>query len=170
MKIILILFVTLVSGCASTYKQSDLQSLSTNLDRSRGVLISVPEDGWYDNTQYHNSGKMTVNSIRAAFVKNTSRVDIINSCHGDECLETIDLVKYGYYIKPDILHWEERSTEWSGKPDIIEIQIVVFDSASKEEIANSTYTGKSKWATFGGDHPQDLLSEPTLNYINSLYE
>ncbi|WP_254924651.1 DUF4823 domain-containing protein [Aeromonas sp. A35_P] len=29
--------------------------------------------------------------------------------------------------------------------------------------------GKSKWATFGGDHPQDLLPEPTEKYVNSLY-
>jgi len=169
-KFIFMFFVIVVTGCASTYKHSELQSLSTQLDRSKGVLISVPEDGWYENTQYHNSGKTTANAIRAAFIKNASRADVVNTCHGDECLEIMDSVKYGYYVKPVILHWEDRATEWSGKSDRIEIQVVVYDAVSKEELANSTYTGKSKWATFGGDHPQDLLPEPTNQYISSLYQ
>ena len=169
-KFLYIFFIIVVTGCASTYKHSELQSLSSKLDPSKGVLISVPEDGWYENTQYRNSGKSAANAIRVAFIKNASKVDVVSSCHGDECLETIDSVKYGYYVKPDILHWEDRATEWSGKSDRIEIQIVVYDTVSKIELANTTYTGKSKWATFGGDHPQDLLSEPTDQYINSLYQ
>lgn len=68
-----------------------------------------------------------------------------------------------------ILHWEERATEWSGKPDRIEIQIIIYDLSTKKQIVNSTYTGKSKWATFGGDHPQDLLAEPTQTFVDALY-
>ena len=161
-------------GCASSYKHSELQTQTKKLDSSIGVVISIPEDGWYENTQYHNSGQMTAlmpsNAIKSAFSKHAKRVDIINECIKEECLEQINNGKYGYYVKPVILHWEERATEWSGKPDRIEISLVVFDTTTKEELANFSYTGKSKWATLGGDHPQDLLPEPTNEIVGKLYK
>jgi len=168
-KIVLILLTLILTGCASTYKHSEVQAVEAKLDRNIGVLISTPKDGWYQDIQYQKSGAMTANAVRAAFSKNASRVDLVDHCHGDDCLKAIDFKKYGYYVKPEILHWEERNTEWSGKPDRIEIQLIVFDAVTGKELANSTYTGKSKWATFGGDHPQDLLPEPTNGYVNSLY-
>ena len=168
-KLLFLLIVVFASGCVSTYKYNELQHVTTKLDGTQGVLISTSQDGWYGNTQYHNSGKMTANAVRSAFSKYASIVDVVNSCHGDDCLSDIDKEKYGYYVKPEILHWEDRVTEWSGKPDRIEIQIVIFDTATKREVANLSYTGKSKFATWGGDHPQDLLPEPTNHYVSSLY-
>ena len=169
-KLLYLFLAIIVTGCASTYKYKEFQSIETKLDRSKGVLISTPEDGLYGNTQYHNSGRMTANAVRAAFSKYSSRVDVINTCHGDDCLNSIDTEKYGYYVRPEILHWEERATEWTGLPDRIEIQLVIHDAVTKNELVNSSYTGKSKWATFGGDHPQDLLPEPTNQYVSSLYQ
>ena len=169
-KLLYLFLIILVTGCASTYKYKELQSIEIKLDSSKGVLISTPEDGFYGSTQYHNSGRMTANAVRAAFSKYASRVDVINTCHGDDCLNSIDTEKYGYYVRPEILHWEERATEWTGLPDRIEIQLVIYDTVTKNELVNSSYTGKSKWATFGGDHPQDLLPEPTNKYASSLYQ
>jgi len=169
-RILLALSFFLMISCASTYKHSEVQPPSARLDSSKGVLISIPEDGWYGEIRYHNSGSMTANAIRAAFSKNAKRAEITNECKEDECLNDIDFDKYAYYVRPVILHWEDRATEWSGKSDQIEIQIIIFDAITKEELANASYTGKSKWATFGGDHPQDLLAEPTNEYVNNLYE
>ncbi len=169
-KALYFLIAILASGCASTYEHTELQPVSAALDRAKGVLISTPKDGWYGNRQYHNSGRMTVNAIRAAFAKYTSRVAVVNTCHGDDCLNSIDIEKYGYYVKPEILQWEDRATEWSGKRDIIEIQLAVYDAVTKKELANSSYTGKSKWASFGGDRPQDLLPEPTYKFVSALYK
>lgn len=169
-KLLIVGTITLIAGCTSTYKHSELQAANEKLDSSEGVLISVPEDGWYGNTQYKNSGRMTANAVRAAFSKHATLADIAKSCKREQCLQNIDTQKYGYFVKPVILHWEERATEWSGKPDRVEIQIVVYDTDTKDELANASYTGKSKWATFGGDHPQDLLPEPTNEYVKSLYE
>jgi len=169
-RIPLVLFVLCATGCTSTYRYNDLQVVDSKLDGNRSVLISVPEDGWYESTPCRNSGKMTANAVRAAFLQHAKRVDVIDTCHGDDCLASVDADEYGYYVKPEILHWEERATEWSGISDRIEIQLAIYDTLSKRELANTTYTGKSKWATFGGDHPQDLLAAPTRKYVTSLYK
>lgn len=163
------IFSLLAVGCSSTYQQADVQTMTNKLDASQGVLISQPQDGSYETTQYQNSGQMTAQAIYAAFSKKAHRVEITTSCHGDPCLTNIEPTQFRYYVKPVILHWEERATEWSGKPDVIEIQVVIYDTLSKKSIANSSFKGKSKWATFGGDHPQDLLPEPTEKYVNALY-
>ena len=70
---------------------------------------------------------------------------------------------------PEILHWKDRATEWSGIPDKIEVKLSVYESNSEKELASTVLSGKSKWATFGGDHPQDLLAEPLNKYIGTLY-
>jgi hypothetical protein len=170
MKYLLIISMLFTVGCASTYKTSESKPIDTKLDNSLGVLISIPKDGSFGNKQYPNSGRMTANAVSAAFVKNVSLVDISEKCRGDVCLSEAQIIKYGYYVKPVILHWEDRNTEWSGKPDRIEIQLVIYDTVTRQIVASSSISGKSKWATFGGDHPQELLPEPVSVYVDSLYK
>ena len=146
-----------------------MRPISEALDPGKTVLISVPADGMYGSTVYDNSGRMTAEAVRAAFAKHASSADIITGCTGKDCLNIVDDQMCGYFVMPVIRHWEDRATEWSGKSDRIDIQLVIFDAATKEEVANSSYTGKSKWMTFGGDHPQDLLEEPTNELVNDLY-
>ena len=52
--------------------------------------------------------------------------------------------KYAYYAVPDILHWEDRATEWSGIPDKIELKISIYDVTLGSEIASAVVSGKSK--------------------------
>ncbi len=74
-----------------------------------------------------------------------------------------------YYIRVEILHWEDRATEWSGLSDKVTIKLLVINSET-EAIADSvTIDGKSRWATFGGDHPQDLLEKPLQDYVSRLF-
>ncbi|MCL1040464.1 DUF4823 domain-containing protein [Shewanella marisflavi] len=167
---ILLTSAFLLAGCSSTYQHSALQTPTAKLNPAKGVLIAMPKDGWYGNKEYRNSGQMTANAVRSAFSKYTNKVIIADNCVGDDCLKQLDANQFGYFVKPIILHWEDRATEWSGISDTIEIQLVVLDAMTKQEIANASYTGKSKWASFGGDHPQDLLPEPTNEFVSSLYK
>jgi Domain of unknown function (DUF4823) len=167
--IIAILSMILISGCSSTYETKQLSTIENKLDGNRRVLVSTPKDGRYGSTLYQGSGEMTANAVKIAFSRHALSVDLDNTCPDQNCLSSIDSQKYGYYVKPDILHWEDRATEWSGKSDRIEIRITVYDAVSKSVLVDSTFLGKSKWATFGGDHPQDLLPVPTEQFVNALY-
>ena len=159
----------LMMGCASTYEQKDMRPVVDTLDPTKSVLIAVPADGVYETTVYENSGMMTAKAVMAAFAAHASRADLIEGCVGEDCLAVVNDTMCGYFVMPVIRHWEDRATEWSGRSDRVEIQLVIFDATTKQEIANSSYTGKSKWMTFGGDHPQDLLPEPTTDLVNALY-
>ncbi|MEZ9687657.1 DUF4823 domain-containing protein [Vibrio atlanticus] len=76
--------------------------------------------------------------------------------------------EFDYLIFPTILHWEDRATEWSAKPDKVSVKITVVDVKTKVIIKSGIIEGKSGLATFGGDHPQDLLSEPVSEFMASL--
>ncbi len=167
---LMVITALLTAGCAATYKTNDIKPINNSLDSSLGVLISVPDDGSFAHQNYANSGAMTANALKSAFLRYTSMVDVSSDCHGEECLSEAFIIKYGYYAKPVILHWEERNTEWSGKPDRIEVQVTIYDTATRQVVTSSRFSGKSKWATFGGDHPQELLPEPTNEFVDKLYK
>jgi uncharacterized protein DUF4823 len=159
----------LFSGCSATYTHDVVKHSGVMLDRSKGVFISTPKNGWYGRTEYRDSGRMTANAVRAAFSRVTNSVTVSEECQSSACLKLPAMERYGYYVEPQILHWEDRATEWSGLPDKVEIKIIIYDAKAGTEIASSILTGRSKWATFGGDHPQDLLPEPVTKYVESLY-
>ena len=107
--------------------------------------------------------KLTANAFNAAFSKKALKVDVIDKCHGENCLNNIDLEKYGCYVEPNILHWEDRNTEWLGKPDRIEIQIIIFDTITKQQLANSSYTGKVNGAHLAGTTPRACCKNQPRN-------
>lgn len=155
-------------GCAATYQQNVvLAPKGSSLERGRPVLIATPKSGFYGDKQYPASGRQTALAVQGAFAK-YSRAVVSPTCIDVACLLNEGKRQVGYYVVPEILHWEDRNTEWSGIPDRVEVKLTVHDEVGKE-LASVVVTGKSKWATFGGDHPQDLLPEPIAQYVAGLY-
>jgi hypothetical protein len=169
MRIILaILFITL-SGCTATYKQNILSAPTTKAVKGKTVIIATPHNGAYNGKEYISSGKMTALATKAAFAKFTNIIKISSNCSELACLQKLQSTEYDYYVVPEILHWEDRATEWSGIPDKVEIKISIYEGRESEELSSTIISGKSKWATFGGDHPQDLIEKPLNEYVQSLY-
>ena len=166
----LVAVALLLSACAATYKQEVLLSPRAKLERGKSVLIATPKDGFYETKEYRGSGAKTAIVIQAAFARFSNNVAVSPTCRDLACLQGEGKqTAYAYYAVPEILHWEDRNTEWSGKPDRVEVKLVVYDGATQSEIGSAVISGTSKWATFGGDHPEDLLPEPFQQHINSLY-
>jgi len=165
----LIFLAALASGCSATFKQNVLQEPSTKLVRGKSVAIATPANEWYGKKEYSDSGRMTAFATRSAFARFTNKSVVSVGCKDLPCLKSHTAGPFDYYVIPEILHWEDRATEWSGLPDKIEVKIVVYDGGTGKEVASTLISGKSKWATFGGDHPQDLLPEPLNSYVESLY-
>jgi hypothetical protein len=88
----------------------------------------------------------------------------------EEALASARARDFRYAVLPVISHWEERATEWSGIPDRVAIKIHVADVATGEVIDSADVSGKSRWLTFGGDHPEELLPSPIDDYVSSLFE
>ncbi len=164
--IVLVLFA---AGCASTYEHEKINSANEKFDSSSPIFIATPDDGSYGGERYHGSGEATATAARSEFIRHTNAVEISEKCANVECLINESNGRFGYYVVPIILHWEDRATEWSGKKDKMELKLVIY-AGSGEEISSTILSGKRKWASFGGDHTQDLLPDPVNNYVSGLYQ
>jgi len=161
--------VSSLLGCTSTYRQNVLTSPSVKLSNTASVLVATPTNGSYGGKEYAGSGASSASVVRSAFAHHSSDVDVSQDCKDFKCLHSEDNAAHDYFVIPEILHWEDRNTEWSGKKDKIEIKVSVFDGKNGNLLSSTVISGLSKWATFGGDHPQDLLQEPIKAYVQSLY-
>jgi hypothetical protein len=132
------------------------------------IAVATPRNGSYGDKVYPDSGIATANAVRSAFARHAGEVTVVPGCQMEACLREA-VPSASYFAVPEILHWEDRATEWSGKKDKLEIRLSIYSTSQGNVIASTVLSGKSKWATFGGDHPQDLLSEPLNEYVGSLY-
>jgi len=165
--VMLSLVVLVLTGCTSKYKADRaVGSAAPRLTKNQASLyVSVPEDGSYAGAGGAGSGAATAKAIVTAFVPYTSRAECGTAREGrDAAMSSAAAGGFSHYIEPTIMNWEDRATEWSGRRDAISVRLIVFDMASRQPIDTVVIHGSSKWATFGGDHPQDLLPEPMSRY------
>ena len=62
-----------------------------------------------------------------------------------------------FLIQPEIQHWADHLTEWSGRSDRVTIRIQVYEAMTGNLLDTRRIEATSRWASLGGDHPQDLL-------------
>lgn len=167
----IVLLALLLSACADTYQLLRISRELPKLDKDKIVYVSVPRDGRYGKTVYSGSGPNTTQIVLTAFAQYAKRVESGHEYQTfEEALNAARKHGATYLVVPTIFEWEDRATEWSGIPDKVSIGLSITDTANSETIDSVTIKGKSGLATFGGDHPQDLLPRPVGEYVKSLYE
>jgi hypothetical protein len=117
-----------------------------------------------------DSGRMVTEPLRAAFQKE------VRAVFGGRLAETLDEGKANaakanahYLVYPTIMRWEDRSTEFSGRRDKVEIRLELWNVPEDRLMDIRLIQGTSKWMTDGGDKPQDLLAEPFAKYAASFF-
>jgi hypothetical protein len=170
--IIPFLFFGILTSCTSTY---NIRKASSNLDerivlnRDAKIMITVPEDAFYGQKSYQNSGKMTSYAIRDALQEYTRNLQVISQYQNILGISDEVISSYDYIFVPNIRKWIDYATEWSGRRDVLEVEILIYDCHSKKPIQSVIIYGRSRFVSFGGDHPQDLLNEPIETYIGSIF-
>jgi len=169
----LVLFGGGVVGCVHTYDLSHptIAPLTTKLDRGGSAYVALPKDGTLDErVVYEGSGRYTAEVLRKVFREYLPSVQMAtkDESYGG-ALESAKSSRAMYLIFPEILHWEDRQTAWSGKPDRILLRVSVIEAQTGKPLDSVEIAGKSKWATLGGDDPKDLVEVPVRQYAASLF-
>lgn len=160
----------LLSGCVDTYTVRQITPPSAKLQAASSFYVSVPADGKFNRTTYTGSGKKAAEVIGAALKKHAPTVTVAPySQTREEAVDSARKAHAAYLVWPMIVHWEDRATGWSGRPDVVEMSIEVIDLASGSVAASSSIGGKSRWGTVTDDKPEDLLPEPVNGYIATLF-
>jgi hypothetical protein len=168
----LIVFVVSMFGCADTHHivRSSPVGASSKFGAGDSFYIAVSRDGVYDSKVYRGSGVMTTQILRSSFIKRVQKIQLDRSYRPfDKSLLEAKQANYKYLVYPTILEWEDRATEWSGRPDRASINVDIVDVTSGQTVESVVINGKSGLATLGGDHPQDLLPIPVEEFVSTLF-
>lgn len=170
-KIIMAVCLASLWGCADSHSLNVTESnITTTINSTQSVYIALSKDGSYGNHHYNGSGMMLSQTIQTSLIKRLYNVEIAGKPElFPEALNSAKRGGYDYLFYPTIMHWEDRATEWSAKPDKVTVKIAVIDVDTQTEIKSAVVDGKSGIVTFGGDHPQDLLPEPVEKFTAQLF-
>ncbi len=149
----------LLSGCAGSQDQASHQiGVSLNASNSSVVCVVTPQNKEYEGYLYEQSGsivaKITADALREKF----SNIIIVNNVQ--EC----EIKNAKYSVVPDIIHWEDRVTGWTGRPDIVKIHIKAVDLNFKDNVTevrfeNSSNLVASAITEWGNRSPEILLDD-----------
>ncbi|MEZ9231310.1 DUF4823 domain-containing protein [Vibrio amylolyticus] len=169
-QVIIVVLSFVMVACADTHSLQVMDgSSAAKFGPNDSVLIGLSKNGEYGEHYYASSGFMVSKAIQSELLVKLTNVAIANQpAEYNFVLQYAESNEFDYLIYPTILHWEDRSTEWSSKPDKMKVKISVIDVKTQEVIKSGVIEGKSGLATFGGDHPQDLLPEPVSEFMASL--
>ena len=166
----ILLSIAIFSGCADTTQITRASGSSSLLSRQATAYVGVPQDGRYGNTIYPGSGALVAQSVAVAFSPYLTKVTTgVRLEDFDLSLKSAQLGGFAYLLYPDILHWEDRVTEWSGKPDVASLKLSVVRVDTGVVIDSAVLGGKSGLATFGGDRPEQLLPKPLADYAAIIF-
>ncbi len=159
-----------LAGCADSTKLTRAENTSgTRIQQSDSVYVAVPRNGEYGSGEYSHSGQNTADVIASAFARRIHRVETGRKAQPfEEALASAKSASFSFLIYPTILHWEDRATEWSMIPDKVEIKVEAVDVPTGLIVDTAFINGTSGLATFGGDHPEDLLPKPAAEYVSTL--
>jgi hypothetical protein len=161
----------LLAGCTAKYQVNNLAGSDTaKLDRSQGVYVTVPQDGAYGARPYVGSGQIVAQSVAAAFSPMASRIHIADKqLTNAEAIEAAKAQGAGYLVVPTIAQWEQRATEWSGRPSRMAIRVTVLDVATGKQLTSTAIEGRSRIMSLTSTSPESLLRDPLAQYVRELY-
>lgn len=160
----------LLSGCADTHQLARAPGKALTSSQQESAYVGLPQDGRLGHTSYPGSGALTAQAVAVAFSPYFGKVTV-GMKYEDFSIaqQTAKAGGYAYLLYPDILHWEDRATEWSGRPDQASVKVSVIDANTGKILDSAVVSGKSGLATFGGDRPEHLLPKPLADYAATLF-
>ena len=170
-KKIIFLFIIALSfvSCTSTYKYDFNNPSNETLEKNKEIAVSVSEDGSYGSDIYNGSGRTLSKTIRQQLKEYSSNVVVLKNNETLNDFTDEEIKNYDYIVIPEILHWEDRATAWSGIPDKIEVSIEIYDS-KRNLLKSAILSGKSASMTLGSTDPSELLEEPLSTFFKSVFE
>ncbi|CAG2151176.1 DUF4823 domain-containing protein [Cupriavidus plantarum] len=166
--------VVAITGCTASYKNvktggTDLAA-GGQLDSSAAVYIALPKDGAYGAKAYAGSGRTVASAIAQALSQKARRVDVAEAEQTrDQTLSEAKRLGARYAVIPVIAHWEQRATEWSGRPSRMSLDMSVYDADTGTKIDARSITARSRIVSFTSTSPDSLLTSPLKAYAQQLY-
>ncbi len=140
------------SSSAYTVKEGE----ASELPKAASYAITVPED----YPQESDSGSSTSIEIRKVLANLGINATLLYRYPDYKSLPSDTRAKYDYIVEPVINYWEDNVTAWTGKPDKLLLDIIIYDAKTSAVMDKFTIDGKSARMIAGGNDPVELIKDP----------
>lgn len=157
-------------GCTAKYQVTHLGGeASATIPAGSRIYVTLSRDGVYGATTYSGSGQIAAQSVAKAFARYAGTVDIAaNWQERDEAIAYAKEQGFEYVAVPTITQWEQRATEWSGRPSRMGVRVAVYDVDGKL-VDSTAIEGRSRIMSFTSTSPESLLRDPLNAYARQLF-
>ncbi len=162
----------LTAGCTASYKatQTDGQIAPKRLDPNGTIYVVLPKDGAYGSKDYGGSGRVVASTIAREFSKKAAAVEVGEQVESrDTAFESAKKSGARYTVVPIIAHWEQRATEWSGRPSRMSVDVAIYDTESHSRVSSRSIIARSRIVSISSTSPESLLTKPVRDYVTALY-
>jgi hypothetical protein len=158
-------------ACKSNYSEKKITSgPAPLLHATTRIYVAIPFDATFKKQVAAGSGKETAQALYAAFGRYTQSLYIGKFPESPaDALETARKYNADYLAYPNLVTWEDRATEWSGRRDKLNVKIDLIDCSNGNTAFSREVAATGKWMTDGGDRPSDLLPQPCEEFVNALH-
>ena len=165
--------VVLLFGCATAPNEYEsIHQYQTNEPLSSDGQISVqtPKNARFDETVYEDSGYKTAAAFKEALESHAKAIKVIDTCELNNCLKQAKSNGSKYLMALNLIFWEDRATNWSGKADRLTVKVSTYEVSSGDLLYMSyLHTNTSIYAPSGG-HVEDYLPFISNQYVSTLYK
>lgn len=171
MKRILLSLITVIMlcSCSPLYNVSTSNKTSGIFDKGTKVLVLTSKDGASGSDVSNGSGFTVSNKIQSMLISKQCLVKTDREKDSILDLNEETATKYDYIIVPVINLWEDNATAWSGKPDKLNLTILIYDG-KKELITSGELQGQSAAAVIDENDPSELIDPLLQDYFKNLFK
>lgn len=142
------------------------------VEHSAVICVLVPPDASFEGESYSGSGSEVAEKIRNA-LKNIGRPSRLVSQVQANALTICGEKEATLVLQPTILHYEDRVTGWSGKPDRVELKLSLYKFDQPDQKRSIFYEAKSStmhsaFFEWGNARPSALLTEDFEHSVRKL--
>lgn len=157
----------LMSGCTASY-QGDFLRPQVAMQPQTRILIVTPENGQYGDDEYLTSGDDVTKALAKEMETYSKQISVIPTTVKIEDIRDEDLQNNDYIFIPQILHWEDRATRWSFRPDRIKVNFNIYNS-NRELVNSYLITGRSAYIVWVSRQPNSLLKKPIRDMLKMFF-
>ncbi|MDH5755498.1 MAG: DUF4823 domain-containing protein [Nitrospinota bacterium] len=165
-----VILCSLLVGCVSANTSVDrLNTALVNFDKNFSAMVVQPADGGSLGKTYRGSGAKVAFEFARAMKPLVADVKISpNSSDNQSLFEDARKQNVRYLLIPQIMHWEDRATQWSGIPDRMEIQVELIDLVTGDTLDTSSISSNSSDVEFTDAPVGEMVRSAADRYFQSL--
>lgn len=167
-----IMVVILLFFCVTACAHMNITPISESakkLDRAGKVLVVTGADGKFGSTVYTGTGDEFASLVMVEFAKYATGYEILPHMPLTNAISAAKEKDAKYVVTPEILHYEDRNTPWSGRLDQITVKVTVYLVDDGSMVQSSMVTANNQWATLVNNRPMVLINKPLAEMVKNFY-